>query len=143
VKEAQPELLSAAHKIMNEKDFSQKIASYLELGNTQMKGETAARLAQARERALTAYRAPVSILGLVTVSGKLLDPAYVVRKPLFWLPILAAALAIWLVQPNAADNLYDDSGVIDAKLLTGELPIDAFLDKDFATWVQEKESAAQ
>ena len=141
--EVQPESLLATHKIMNEKDFSQKLTAYLELSTTQMKGETVARLAQARERALTAYRAPARILGLVTVSGKLLDPTYLVRRPLFWLPIIAVALVIWLAQPNSADDLYDDSGVIDAKLLTGELPIDAFLDKDFATWVQEKESAAQ
>jgi len=128
---------------MNEKDISQKIASYLELSAAQLNADTAARLQQARERTLTAYRAPISVLGLVTVSGKLLDPMYFVRKPLFWLPILAVTLAIWMAQPNSADELYDESGVIDAKLLTGELPIDAFLDKDFATWVQEKEAAAQ
>jgi len=128
---------------MNEKDISQKIASYLELSATQLKGDTAARLQQARERTLITYRAPISVLGLMTVSGKLLDPMYLVRKPLFWLPILAVASAIWMAQPNSADEIYDESGVIDAKLLTGELPIDAFLDKDFATWVQEKEAAAQ
>jgi hypothetical protein len=49
---------------------------------------------------------------------------------------------IFALQP-ATDDLYDETGVIDAKLLTGELPIDAFLDKDFATWVQEKEAATQ
>jgi hypothetical protein len=61
---------------------------------------------------------------------------------LFWLPILLIITLIFALQP-ATDDLYDETGVIDAKLLTGELPIDAFLDKDFATWVQEKEAATQ
>lgn len=127
---------------MNEHDFSRKITSYLDLGTTQLKGETAVRLVQAREQALTNYRAPISIFGLATVSGKFMEPAYFLRRPLFWLSILSVALAFWALQPNTPDDLYDESGVIDAKLLTGELPIDAFLDRDFATWLQEKEAAA-
>ena len=128
---------------MNEKDFSQKITAYLDVATSQVSGDTAARLVTAREHALLAYRSPVNVFGLVTVSGNLLEPAYLARKPLFWMPILAIALAVWTMQPNPTDDLYDETGVIDAKLLTGELPIDAFLDKDFATWVQEKEAAAQ
>jgi hypothetical protein len=61
---------------------------------------------------------------------------------LFWLPIFLIVALIFALQPPA-DDLYDETGVIDAKLLTGELPIDAFLDKDFATWVQEKEATLQ
>ncbi len=125
---------------MNEQDFAQKITSYLELGTAKIQGTVVSRLGQARAHALSSYREPVTVLGLVTVSGRVLEPAYLLRNPLFWLPILAIAVTLWLAQPNAADDLYDESGVIDAKLLTGELPVDAFLDKDFATWVQEKES---
>jgi hypothetical protein len=128
---------------MNEKDFSQKITSYLDVSATNVSAATAARLGKAREQALAAYRPPVTILGLVTVSGQFTDPAYVARKPLFWISIFVVAAAVWALQPSAPDDLYDESGVIDAKLLTGELPIDAFLDKDFATWVQEQEAAPQ
>jgi hypothetical protein len=36
------------------------------------------------------------------------------------------------------DNIADDvGGEFDAELLTGELPINAFLDKDFGSWVKE------
>ncbi len=128
---------------MNEKDFSKKFASYLDLSAANVSAETDARLVKAREQALAAYRPPVRILGLVTVSGQLTDPSYVVRKPLFWLAVLGLAATVWALQPAAPDDLYDETGVIDAKLLTGELPIDAFLDKDFATWVQEQEAAPQ
>jgi hypothetical protein len=127
---------------MNDKDFSHKLISYLDIGASQISASTAAKLQGARERALAAYRPPVRVLGLVTVSGRLTDPSFLVRNPLFWLPILLLITLIFALQPSA-DDLYDETGVIDAKLLTGELPIDAFLDKDFATWVQEKEAAPQ
>jgi hypothetical protein len=125
---------------MNDKDFSHKLTSYLDVSATQISAGTAAKLQGARERALVAYRPPVQILGLVTVSGRLTDPSRLVRNPLFWLPILLVLTLIFAFQPSA-DDLYDEAGVIDAKLLTGELPIDAFLDKDFATWMQENEAA--
>ena len=128
---------------MNEKDFSQKLTSYLDVSASQLGAETAAKLQGARERALAAYRPPVRVLGLVTVSGRLTDPSFLVRNPLFWLPILLIVALVLALQPSSTDDLYDETGVLDAKLLTGELPIDAFLDKDFATWVQEKEATPQ
>jgi Protein of unknown function (DUF3619) len=84
------------------------------------------------------------VLGLVTVSGRITEPAYLFRKPLFWLPILAIAATILTIQVTGSnDELYDESGALDAKLLTGELPVDAFLDNDFATWVKENEANRQ
>jgi hypothetical protein len=127
---------------MNDKDFSHKLTSYLDVSASQISASTAAKLQSGRERALAAYRPPVRVLGMVTVSGRLTDPSLLIRNPLFWLPILLLITVIFTLQPSA-DDLYDETGVIDAKLLTGELPIDAFLDKDFATWVQEKEAAPQ
>jgi hypothetical protein len=129
---------------MNENDFSKKFASYLDVSAANVSADTASRLAKVRQQALAAYQPPVRILGLVTVSGQMTDPSYVARKPVFWLGVLGLATAVWALQPPAAtDDLYDEAGVVDAKLLTGELPIDAFLDKDFATWVQEQEAAPQ
>ncbi len=129
---------------MNEKDFSQKLTRYLDSGLSQIADRNLVKLHAARSKALALHREPVRILGLVTVSGRVFEPAYFIRKPLFWLPILAVAIAATvLFQTNAQDDLYDASGAIDAKLLTGELPIDAFLDKDFATWVKEKEATPQ
>lgn len=128
--------------MMNEKDFSHKLTSYLDLSAGRVSASAAAKLRSARECALASYRPPIRVLGLVSVSGRLADPSLLVRNPLFWLPILLIITLIFALQP-ATDDLYDETGVIDAKLLTGELPIDAFLDKDFATWVQEKEAATQ
>jgi len=125
------------HKIMNEKEIGQNIARTLswgadQLGEPQLKG-----LYAARQKALTAYRPPISIFGLVTVSGNLLNYFEIFRKPLFLLPALALMLATASYIWTSPEDNYDDVGELDAQLLTGELPIDAFLDKDFATWVAE------
>ena len=122
---------------MNEKDFGQKIAQTLNVGLSRIDEDKLARLRASRRLAMDAYREPVSILGLVTVSGQTLNLTNWAKKPLFWLPALAIAAAVFTYSWYGTDDVYDDVGELDAKLLTGELPIDAFLDKDFATWVQE------
>lgn len=126
---------------MNEKDFSIKVARHLDGGLTDIDGAKLARLCDARQKAMNLHREPVRILGLATVSGRLLEPSFLVSKPLFWIPLLALLVvtAALIFQPQSTDDLYDESGMLDAKLLTSELPIDAYLDKDFATWVKEKE----
>lgn len=122
---------------MNEKDFSQKITRTLNWGLSRIEEEKLAKLRVVRQKAMEAYREPVSALGLATLSGQILDVSSRFRKPLFWLPMLAIAVAIIAFSWNSADDIYDDVGELDAKILTGELPIDAFLDKDFASWVKE------
>ena len=122
---------------MNEKEFAEKVAQTLNFGLSRIEEDKLARLRASRRLAMDAYREPVSILGLVTVSGQTLNATNWVKKPLFWLPALAIAAAVLTYSWYSTDDAYDDVGELDAKLLTGELPIDAFLDKDFATWVQE------
>jgi hypothetical protein len=109
----------------------------LNWGLSHIEEEKLARLRAGRRKAMEAYREPVTIFGLVTVSGQTLDVSHWLRKPLYWLPLLAIAAAIIAYSWNSADDVYDDVGELDAKILTGELPIDAFLDKDFASWVKE------
>lgn len=127
---------------MNEHDFSKKITSYLDGGLHQIDEPKLVKLRSARAKALEMHRAPIRVLGLVTVSGHILTPAYLIRKPLFWLPLLAIIAGVLMIQQTSGtDDLYDESGAVDARLLTSELPIDAYLDQDFAQWVKEKEEA--
>ena len=122
----------------NEKDFAQKITRTLNWGLSRIEDDKLVRVRAGRQKALAAYREPVTILGLVTVSGHTLDVSNWIRKPLFWLPILAIVAAITTYGFSSADDIYDDvGGELDAQLLTGELPINAFLDKDFGSWVKE------
>ena len=121
-----------------EKDFAQKVAHTLNWGLSHIEEDKLKRIHAARQRALSAYREPVIILGLVTVSGQTLDMSNWIRKPLFWLPVLVIAAAVAGYTFSSTDDIYDEAGgELDAQLLTGELPINAFLDKDFGTWVKE------
>ena len=122
---------------MNDEEFAKNIARSLNGGLARISDENLAKLRAGRQKAMEKYRAPIRILGLVTVSGQVLDVSSWARNPLFWVPAIAIAASIALATLNGADDGYDDVGEIDAKLLTGELPIDAFLDKDFGSWVKE------
>ncbi len=122
---------------MDEREFAKKVTMNLNWGLTQIDGDKLSKLRAAREKALANYAEPVAVANLVTTSGQALNFSSWVRKPLFWLPIVAIAAAA--VTYNAMDDdIADDvGGEFDAKLLTGELPINAFLDKDFGSWVKE------
>lgn len=121
-----------------EADFAKKITSTLSWGLSQLDGEKLKRIRASRQHAIAAYREPVTIFGLVTVSGQTLDLSSWIRKPLFWLPILAVVGAVAVFTLSSGDDISDETGGdLDAQLLTGELPINAFLDKDFSSWVKE------
>jgi hypothetical protein len=119
---------------MNEKDFGQKLRPWLERSADGVGELQATRLRSARLRALDRWREPVSVLGIVTVdAGTVQTLKYsILQQVLLWLPvaILLATLLAKAVSPEV------DIGELDAELLTGELPIDAFLDKDFDQWLK-------
>ena len=121
---------------MNEKDFSDRLRPWLDKSASEVGEIQATRLKSARLRALDAYREPVRLFGLVTVGGAMAQilKYSVVQQALLWLPlaILLATLAAKSLAPEV------DIGELDAQLLTGELPIDAFLDKDFDEWLRKE-----
>lgn len=122
---------------MNEREFAKKVTMNLNWGLNQIDGDKLAKLRAAREKAMVNYVEPVAVATLATTSGQTVNMSSWVRKPLFWLPVLAIVASA--ITYNATDeNIADDAGgELDAKLLTGELPINAFLDKDFGSWVKE------
>ncbi len=119
---------------MNEKEFGARIRPWLERNASETGELQATRLKAARLRALDAYREPVRLFGLVSVgAGTAQTLKYgVLQQVLLWLPLvlLLATLAAKVLNPEV------DIGELDAQLLTGELPIDAFLDKDFDAWLK-------
>lgn len=117
-----------------EKDFAGRLKPWLARAEAGIGEMQATRLRAARLRALDAYREPVSLLGLVTVSASTAQTIHysVVQRSLLWLPLLAllATLAFQSVRES-------DPGEIDAQLLTQELPPDAFIDQDFRAWLDQ------
>ncbi len=118
---------------MNEKEFAGRLKPWLERGATQVGELQATRLKAARLRAMDAYREPVQVLGLAVSHGTLQTLHYsVLQRALLFLPlvILLATLAI-----KSTGEM--DLGELDAQLLTQELPPDAFIDKDFRSWLHK------
>lgn len=122
---------------MDEKEFAKKVTMNLNWGLSQIDGDKLCKLRAAREKALANYVEPAVVANLATTSGQTLNFSGWVRKPLFWLPIVAIAAAAVTYSAMDDDIADDAGGELDAKLLTGELPINAFLDKDFGSWVKE------
>jgi hypothetical protein len=93
----------------------------------------AVKLKAARLRAMDAYREPVRLFGLVTMSSSTAQAIHygIVQRALLFLP-LAALIAVLAMQ-SLNDDV--DLGELDAQLLTQELPPDAYLDKDFRSWL--------
>ena len=122
---------------MNEKDFASKLKPWLDRSAAEIGEFQATKLKAARLRALDAFREPVRILGVVTVSAGTAQEIQhrIVPQALLWLPIvvLLATLAIKSVGEG-------DLGALDAQLLTQELPPDADLDQDFRSWLGDSRS---
>jgi hypothetical protein len=118
---------------MNEKEFASKVKPWLERAAGGVGEMQATRLKSARLRALDAYKEPVRLLGLVTVSGGTLQQLHysLVQRSLLWLPLVVfiAVLAVMSANPEP------DLGELDVQLLTQELPPDAFLDQEFRSWL--------
>ena len=118
---------------MNEHEFAAKLKPWLDSAAQGVGEMQATKLKAARLRALDAYQEPVRLYGLVpTAAGTAQAIHYgIVQRALLWLPI-AALLATLAIQ-SMGD--IDDTGDIDAQLLSQELPPDAFLDQDFRSWL--------
>ena len=118
---------------MNEKEFGEKLKPWLERGAASIGEMQAVKLKAARLRAMDAYREPVRLFGLVTVSSSTAQAIHygIVQRALLFLPL--AALIAFLAMQSLNDDL--DLGELDAQILTQELPPDAYLDKDFRSWL--------
>jgi hypothetical protein len=119
---------------MNEKEFAEKLKPWLDRTAAGVGEMQATRLKAARLRALDAYREPVRLFGLVTVSSGMAETLRysVVQRSLLWLPVVALVAALAL-QTAMRDDV--DMGDLDAQLLSQELPPDAFIDQDFRSWL--------
>ncbi|HYC35955.1 MAG TPA: DUF3619 family protein [Usitatibacter sp.] len=126
---------------MKEKEFGDKIKPWLDRAAAGVGEMQATRLKSARLRAMDAYREPVRLLGLVTVNAGMAQTLRysVLQRALLFVPVLAllAVLAVRSLEPAEPD--VGELAELDALLLTQELPPDAFLDKDFRSWLRKSQ----
>jgi len=124
---------------MNEQELAGKIVQHLDQGLGHIKQGTLYRLQSARMAALERYReAPRPVLGLASAGGaafRVGHSRYFNARNLLALGLLLLSLigvTYWqmvIIQSN-------DIAEIDASLLTGDLPINAYLDSDFEAWLK-------
>jgi hypothetical protein len=123
---------------MNEAQFAHRVRHLLNEGAKLDPGQ-AARLRAAREQALSAYRPERADHSLVGgAAARLGGLAGLSLRVLLPLAILGAAFAAtygWQQRQRAAEV-----EELDAQLLSGELPIDAYLDQGFAAWLKRRAS---
>lgn len=122
-----------------EREIAQKIVRELDRGARSVDGDALARLAVAREQALAQFQ-HTPVIGLAgagqLVSHMIERPAPGARYALSLAVLILglAGIVFWQSSNGSGGELAD----IDARLLTDDLPIDAYLDKGFDSWLNRQ-----
>jgi len=121
-----------------EHELAKKIVQHLDYGAGQLEPTVSGRLLAARQTALSQYREqPVTVAGLAwagRAAAHFAEHRYASARHLAAISLLVVALvgiAYW--QSNGVTNELAD---IDTGLLTDDLPINAYLDKGFDSWLK-------
>ena len=118
-----------------ELELARGITQQLDRGLETLEPLALARLRSARETAVAAMerRPAIALAAASGTSGRsgvlhYFNPRYVLTAIALMLAVMGTVY--WQTQQN------DDVMDIDAKLLSGDLPIDAYLDKGLDTWLK-------
>lgn len=122
---------------MNEQQFGNKVGHLLMQG-AQLDRATAEKLRAARQLALARQRPePAPALAWAdNVLGRLGGWGGLSLRVIA--PILALALGLVVVYNWQQDQWTAEVEEIDAQLLTDDLPIDAYLDRNFQNWLKKR-----
>ncbi len=120
-------------------EFAAKIATLLDHGTQQVDGPIAAKLLASRKEALAHFQEkPVHAWvpqWAGSAAGRLGEPfSYNLRASFVLLAFLASLAAIMAWQTLSTQG--SEIAEIDAGLLTDDLPINAYLDKGFDSWLK-------
>jgi Protein of unknown function (DUF3619) len=127
---------------MNEAEIVKKITGYLERGTAGLKAGTVYRLQLARENALAQFADPkrASELALAGAGGGTLGG----RRPLLadtrlWIGVLLMVGGVLYYQYWQSMQQVRELEQLDAAILSSDLPIEAYLDRGFQTWLKHSE----
>lgn len=119
----------------HEQQFAQEVVQYLDAGTQQITPDTALRLQQARQRALAQHQQQQVVAG----QGALALLAHRILPYQRGLSIAALAGAVFLtfiVTQQLTGHGNAERG--DAFLLASELPPEAYLDRGFYSWLEQR-----
>jgi hypothetical protein len=123
---------------MNEQELAGKIVQHLEQGLGDIKQGTLYQLQSARMAALDRYRVTQPVFGMAWASDAafhISHSRYFNARNLVMLATLLLSLigfSYWQAAIQPSNEIAD----IDVNLLTGDLPISAYLDSDFDAWLK-------
>lgn len=123
--------------MMNEREFGHKIKQQLDQA-LDLKPAELNRLKAAREQALARQRIAEPALALVWVDAVM---GRLSGHPSAGVALAGAALilALFGIQYWQQTPTVEEIVEIDAELLTSDLPINAYLDKSFDTWLKRSQ----
>lgn len=123
--------------MMNEREFGHKIKQQLDQ-SLSLKPAELNRLKAAREQALARQRIAEPVFALVWVDAVM---GRVSGHPSASIALAGAALimALFGIQYWQQTPTVEEIVEIDAELLTSDLPINAYLDKSFDTWLKRSQ----
>ena len=122
-----------------EHEIAQKIVRELNRGTRSIGDNTVAQLLIAREQALTRYQQTPALrmAGAGQLVMQMIErPAAGARYALSLAVLILglAGIVYWQSSNGAGGEMAD----LDARLLTDDLPIDAYLDKGFDSWLKRQ-----
>lgn len=120
---------------MNERLFADQIRQHLDHGLQQIDADQLERLRQARERALTARRQSVALPSFAGI-GHSLRARLDGRRPRQFFVALALLLAAVSYTQWHAETPVTDLSDVDSALLADEMPVEAFTDQGFESWLK-------
>jgi hypothetical protein len=120
---------------MNEQELAKRIAGQLDQGLSGIDQGTANRLQAARSLALEHFGQHQSVLGMAWAGHGSASHHHGWSGYRLWLPLIALVLGLFAINLYWQNSLNGDVSEIDAGLLGGDLPIHAYLDKDFGKWL--------
>ena len=119
-------------------EFAAKIKAYLDAGATDLRAGTVYKLQQARAKALAGIgeREPVAETRLVQALAGAGGGGGGLRRGL-WLGfgILLIAVSVFGYQQWQLYQQTRELAELDLQILTSDLPIDAYVDRGFQTWL--------
>jgi hypothetical protein len=123
---------------MNQQDeLATRVASLLDESTHKLSPQSRDRLAQAREAALARYSAQRQTAAVPAWAAAIENfterSVFGVR---YLIPLAALVLGLIGVVYVQTNGVMSSIAETDLRLLTDELPIDAYLDKDFESWLE-------
>ena len=126
--------------IHDEDEFAKKLTGYLDAGAAELRAGTVYRLQQARAQALARLTEPASVpesrLVHAFAGGRTPGGGIGFRRGA-WIgfAVVLVAAAVFGYQQWRAYQQTRELADLDVQILSSDLPIDAYLDRGFQTWL--------